>query len=64
MYHSIIVSKSQGLTLPRTGDIGPKIWYYFAMSQDLQAGNLAHLVDARDGSIAFHLWNWYSKKYW
>ena len=46
--HSNIVSKSQGLTFPRTGDITrPENLYYFAMSRDFQAGNLAHSVGVR-----------------
>ena len=36
-----IFCKSKHLTLPRTGDMGPETWCYFAMSWDFQSSSPA-----------------------
>ena len=41
MIHIYILCKSECLTLCKTGDIGPEIWCYFAVSQDFQSSSPA-----------------------
>ena len=41
MIHIYILCKSENLTLPRTGDMGPEIWCYFAVSRDFESNSPA-----------------------
>ena len=41
MIHIYILCKSECLTGPRTGDIGPDSWSYFVESQDFQSSSPA-----------------------
>ena len=41
MIHIYNLCKSEHVTLPQTGDMGPKSWCYFAMSWDFQSSSPA-----------------------